>query len=228
MKKRNSLIAEFLGTFALVFFGCLAIIVNDSFGSNLGHIGISIVFGLVVMAMIYSVGNISGAHLNPAVTIGFIFAKRIRLKPALGYIAVQTAGALAAAVVLRLMFPVHPTLGATLPSVSNGAAFVFEFLFSFLLMFVILNISTGHLEKGIMAGVAVGGVITIEALVGGPLTGASMNPARSLGPALLSGQFSSLGIYLLAPVAGTIAASPLCKLIQGDQCCTTSGENCNE
>ncbi|MBN1649079.1 MAG: aquaporin [Spirochaetales bacterium] len=228
MKKLNNLLAEFLGTFALVFFGCLAIIVNDTFVGKLGHIGISLVFGLVVMAMIYSIGNISGAHLNPAVSVCFLFAGRIRLKTVLVYITVQLTGALAASLVLRLMFPDHETLGATLPSVPWGTAFLFEFIFSFILMFVILNVSTGHMEKGIMAGVAVGGTITLEALVGGPLTGASMNPARSLGPALLSGQLASLEIYLLAPLAAAIAASPLCRLIQGNQCCSIPEDKYNE
>ena len=216
----NRYLAEVVGTFALVFAGCGAIIVNDSFGGVLGHVGVSLVFGLVVMSMVYAVGNISGAHINPAVTLGFLFAGRLERPAAFAYFASQFAGAILAALVLRLLFPEHDTLGATLPAVSLMRAFVVETLLTFLLMFVILNVSTGHMEKGIMAGVAVGGTVAMEALVGGPLTGASMNPARSLGPALVSGQFDSLWIYLSAPVLGAYLAYPTCRWIQGEECCT--------
>lgn len=218
-KEINSLIAEAVGTFALVLFGCGAIIVNELYNNPLGHLGICLVFGVVVMAMIYSVGNISGTHLNPAVSIGFFFARRIGLQKALLYIVFQLAGAFLAAFLLRVAFPESESLGATLPSVSWIFAAVIEIILSFILMFVILNVSTGHREKGIMAGVAIGGVIFMEALVGGPLTGASMNPARSLAPALLSLKLDSVWIYLVAPVIGTVLASPFCRLIQGDQCC---------
>lgn len=217
--KGNRYLAEGVGTFALVFAGCGAIIVNDTFGGTLGHLGVSLVFGLVVMAMIYSVGNISGAHINPAVTLGFMFAGRLERRAVPPYIASQLLGALAAALVLRFLFPEHETLGATLPGVSLTRAFVTEVLLSFLLMFVILNISTGHMEKGIMAGVAVGGTVALEALVGGPLTGASMNPARSLGPALVSGHLDAVWIYLTAPVLGMYLAHPTCRWIQGETCC---------
>ncbi len=221
---RNKCIAEGIGTFTLVFAGCGAIVVNDTSGGALGHVGVSLVFGLVVMAMIYSVGNISGAHINPAVTLGFLFAGRFERRMVLPYVGSQLLGAAAAAVVLRLQFPEHPTLGATLPSGGPAGAFAMEVLLSFLLMFVILNVSTGHMEKGIMAGVAVGGTIAFEALVGGPVTGASMNPARSLGPALVSGQLGSLWIYLAAPVVGTFLAHPTCRWVQGGECCATEPE----
>lgn len=215
----NRYIAEGIGTFALVLAGCGAIIVNDSFGGTLGHVGISLVFGLIVMAMIYSIGNVSGAHINPAVTIGFFFAGRISHRLVLPYVGVQIIGAVAAAMVLRLLFPDHGTLGSTLPAMGTARAFSLELLLTFMLMFVILNVSTGHMEKGIMAGVAVGGTVALAALLGGPVTGASMNPARSLGPALVSGDPSSLWIYLTAPIVGAILAHPTCRWIHGRECC---------
>lgn len=221
----NRYIAEGIGTFALVFAGCGAIIVNDTFGGLLGHVGVCLVFGLVVMAMIYAVGNISGAHINPAVTLGFMFAGRLERRAVLPYISSQLLGAVAAALLLRFLFPEHHTLGATLPGVDLLRTFVMEVLLSFLLMFVILNVSTGHMEKGIMAGVAVGGTVALEALLGGPVTGASMNPARSLGPALVAFNLQSLWIYLLAPVVGMFLAHPTCRWIQGGECCGVSSES---
>ena len=215
----NRYIAEVIGTFTLVFAGCGAIVVNDLFGGVLGHIGVCMVFGLVVMAMVYATGNISGAHINPAVTLGFFFAGRLSGSQILPYIVSQLVGAVAAAGVLRLMFPEHATLGATLPAVGLIPAFTMEVLLSFILMFVVLNVSTGHMEKGIMAGVAVGGTVALNAMFGGPLTGASMNPARSLGPALLSQNLDTLWIYLSAPVVGTFLAWPTCRWTQGDECC---------
>jgi aquaporin Z len=215
----NRYLAEGIGTFSLVFAGCGAIVVNDAFGHTLGHTGVSLVFGLIVMAMVYSVGNISGAHINPAVTLGFLFAGRLERREVLPYVGSQLLGAVVAAFLLRCLFPAHQTLGATLPTGSVFRAFTLEMLLSFLLMFVILNVSTGHMEKGIMAGVAVGGTVALEALVAGPVTGASMNPARSLGPALISGHLDSIWIYLTAPIAGTFLAHPMCRWIQGGECC---------
>jgi len=216
---KNRYFAEAIGTFALVFAGCGAITVDTIYKGAIGHLGVSLVFGLVVMAMIYAIGNISGAHLNPAVTLGFLFAGRLDRRRVPAYIGSQAVGALVAAMCLRLLFPDAGTLGATLPTVSPFRAFTVETLLSFLLMFVILNVSTGHMEKGIMAGVAVGGTIALEAIVAGPVTGASMNPARSLAPALVSGQLSSLWIYLTAPVLGAYLAHPTCRWIQGEECC---------
>ena len=197
-------------------------------GGPLGHVGICLVFGLAVMAMIYSVGNISGAHLNPAVTLGFLFARRIGWREVPFYILGQCVGAVAAALLLRLLFPGSETLGATLPKVDPARAFTIEAVLTTILMFVILNVSTGHMEKGIMAGAAIGGTVALAALVGGPVTGASMNPARSLGPALASGQFAGLWIYLLAPVVGAFAAHPTCRWIQGQECCQVGADEEND
>jgi aquaporin Z len=215
----NRYIAEAIGTFALVFAGCGAAVVNETQGGALGHVGVSLVFGLIVMAMIYAVGNISGAHLNPAVTLGFMFAGRFDKRSVPPYIVSQVVGAVAAAALLRFLFPESGALGATVPTVGVPRAFAMETLLSFLLMFVILNVSTGHMEKGIMAGVAIGGTIALEALVGGPVTGASMNPARSLAPALFSGRMDQLWLYLTAPILGTFLARPTCRWIQGPACC---------
>ncbi len=220
----NRYLAECLGTFTLVFAGCGAIITNDLFPDTLGHVGVSMSFGLVVMAMIYAVGNVSGAHLNPAVTLGFVVAGRMKdYKAAGGYILAQVFGAIVAALLLKLILPAHPNLGATLPGISIWGAFLFEIVLTFILMFVILNVSAEYMEKGMMAGVAVGGTVGLEALFAGPLTGASMNPARSLGPALVSGEISVLWLYLLAPVVGAILAAPMCRWIQGERCCGDEG-----
>ena len=221
----NRYLAEGIGTFALVFAGCTAIVVNDTYPDSLGHIGVSLVFGMIVMAMIYSLGNISGAHINPAVTLGFFFAGRLDKKLVLPYILSQLCGAVFAAMLLKVIFPEHQTLGATLPTVAISQAFIIEVVLSFLLMFVILNVSTGHMEKGIMAGVAIGGTVAMDALIGGPMTGASMNPARSFAPALVSGQFQSLWIYVSAPVVGMFLAFPTCRWIQGQSCCTEDQSN---
>lgn len=213
------LAAEALGTFALVFAGTAAIISNDVSGGAVTHVGVSLTFGLVVMAMIYSLGDVSGAHLNPAVTLGFWRARRFPGREVAGYIAAQLIGAFLASGLLRLAFPSHVTLGATLPTGGVFPAALFEFVLTAILMFVILSVSTGAKEKGLMAGVSIGGVIAFEALLGGPISGASMNPARSIAPALLSGHVDSLWIYLAAPIAGAIAAISGCRVVQADGCC---------
>ena len=224
MKSLNQYLAEAVGTFSLVFVGTGSIVVNDLFYGAVSHVGISLVFGLIVVAMIYSIGNISGAHINPAVTIGFFVARGFPLIKTVWYIVFQFAGAIAASLLLKLIFSSHASLGGTVPSGSWVQAFVLEIILTFILMFVILNVSTGAKEKGVMAGVAIGGTVGLMALFAGPVCGASMNPARSLAPALVSLQLSTVWIYLIAPVLGAVLASPFCRLIQGDTCCSNNGE----
>jgi len=201
-------LAEVIGTFILLFAGTGAVIINGVTEGQVTHVGVGLTFGLIVMAMIYALGDISGAHINPAVTIAFWAAGRTPGKEVAPYLVAQVIGAIAASAVLRLLFLEHPDLGATLPAGSWWQSFVLEVLLTFILMFVILNVSTGAKEKGIMAGAAVGAVVALEALFGGPISGASMNPARSLGPALVSGHLESLWIYLTAPILGALLAIP--------------------
>jgi len=205
--------AEFFGTFALVFAGTGAIIVNDVSGGAVTHPGIAITFGLVVLAVIYAIGDISGAHINPAVTVGFWVAGRFPAKDVAPFVGVQLAGAASASALSRMLFPNHDTLGATLPAGSVVQSFVLEIVLTWFLMFVILCVSSGAKEKGIMAGVAIGGVVALEAMFAGPICGASMNPARSLGPALLTPELNHLWIYLTAPVLGAVLAVPLCRVM---------------
>lgn len=219
MKK---LCAEFLGTFGLVFAGTGAIIINQVSGGAITHVGIALTFGLIVLAMIYSFGDVSGAHFNPAVTIAFGFAKRMRMREAPGYIGAQIAGAMAASGVLRLLFPQSETLGATLPAGTAAQSFVLELLLTFFLMMVVLSVSAGAKEKGITAGIAVGAVIALEAMFAGPICGASMNPARSLAPALVGRHLEHLWIYLTAPVLGALLAIPACCAVREVGCCCQS------
>ncbi len=212
-------LAELMGTFALVFAGCGAIVINQVSGGTITHPGIALTFGFIVLALIYTLGDISGAHLNPAVTLNFWLAGRFERAGVLPYIIAQTSGALLACLVLRILFPDHPTLGATLPAGSALQSFVLEFVMTWLLMLVILNVSTGAKEKGITAGIAIGSVIALEAMFGGPISGASMNPARSLAPALISGNLQHIWLYLLAPTAGAALAVFSCRLIREPGCC---------
>lgn len=209
-------LAEIIGTFALVFAGTGAIVINDVQGGVITHVGIALTFGLVVMAMIYAVGDISGAHINPAVTIAFCLARRFDKASVIPYIACQLLGALLASAVLRLMLEGEDfgTLGATLPTGSWIRSFFLEVILTFLLMFVILNVSTGAKEKGIMAGAAIGAVVAFEAMFAGPICGASMNPARSIGPAVVSGTLTHLWLYIVAPTAGASLAVLICGLVQ--------------
>lgn len=211
--------AEFLGTFALVFAGTGAIVINQASGGAVSHVGIALTFGLVVLAMIYAVGDISGAHLNPAVTLGFWMAKRLPGLEVAPYLVSQCGGALLASALMRLLFPSDPLLGATRPAGAAVQTFVLELVMTWLLMFVILNVSTGAKEKGITAGIAVGSVIALEALFGGPISGASMNPARSLAPALVTASLEHLWIYLGAPVLGALLAVPSCRCVHEKGCC---------
>jgi len=216
MKK---LAAEMLGTFALVFAGTGGIVINDISGGTVSHVGIALIFGLVVLAMIYALGDVSGAHLNPAVTLGFFAARRFRGKSVGPYVLAQCAGAILASLSLRLMFPSNSTLGATIPTGPAMQSFVLEALLTFLLMFVILSVSTGSKEKGMLAGVAVGSVIALEALFAGPVSGASMNPARSLAPALVSLRLDHLWVYLAGPALGALAGVLACHCVHDKGCC---------
>jgi aquaporin Z len=198
-------LAECVGTFVLVFAGTGAIVVNDTFGS-VSHVGIALTFGLVVTAMIYAIGDVSGAHINPAVTVGFWVSGRFARQSVVPYVMAQIAGALLASGVLRLAFIEHANLGATLQAGSWPQSFLFEFLLTAILMFVILRVACGSKETGIMAGVAIGATVGLEATFAGPVCGASMNPARSIAPALISGTFQHLWIYVVATVAGAIFA----------------------
>lgn len=214
-------LAEVIGTFGLVFAGCGAIVINQLQDGAITHVGIALTFGLIVMVMIYALGEISGAHMNPAVTLGFWTAKRFPLKEVAPYIAAQCLGSILACLVLKILFFEHDTLGATLPTGDWWKSFVLEFILTFLLMFVVLNISTGAKEKGIMAGAAIGGMVALEAMFAGPICGASMNPARSLGPALVSGHLEFLWLYLVATTAGALFAVPIHFAIYGSEAPST-------
>lgn len=198
----RKLLAEAFGTFSLVLAGTGAIVINDVSGGTVTHVGIALTFGLIVLAMIYAIGDVSGCHLNPAVTLGFCSAGRFSMANVPGYLLSQGVGAILASATLRVLFPSHRTLGATLPAGPDWQSFVLELLLTMILMFVVLRVSSGSKEKGMLAGVAVGAVIALEALFAGPISGASMNPARSFAPAALSGHVQQVWIYLLAPTLG--------------------------
>ena len=212
-------IAELIGTFTLVFCGCGAIVTNEFSDGTVTHSGIALTFGLVVMSLIYAFGEISGAHFNPAVTIAFTYAKKFPLKEVPKYIIAQCLGAILAAIILLILFPDNEFLGTTLPKIDVWRVFLFEVILTFFLMLVIINVSTGSKESGIMAGIAIGGVVWLEAQFAGPLTGASMNPARSIGPAIVSGHIEHLWLYIFAPILGAILAVISCKLVKDEQCC---------
>jgi aquaporin NIP len=215
----NKLLSELLGTFVLVFAGTGAIVINEVSGGVIGHAGIALTFGLVVMAMIYTFGDVSGAHLNPAVTLAFAAARRFAWKDVPGFIGAQIGGACLASGVLRLLFPTNVKLGATLPFGAAMQSFILEVILTAILLLTILRVSTGAKEKGITAGIAIGGVIALEAMFAGPICGASMNPVRSLAPALISGHFEHLWIYLMAPTLGALLAVPLCLGVRDPGCC---------
>ncbi len=207
--------SEYLGTFGLVFAGTGAIIINDISGGVITHLGIGLVFGLIIMTMIYALGEVSGAHFNPAVSFGFWLAKRLPSGELIPFVISQVLGALTASIFLKVIFPLHKTLGTTMPHfVSATGDFFLETILTFFLMFVIIHVSQGAKEKGLMAGVAIGGMVALEAIFAGPITGASMNPARSLAPALVSGQVDFLWIYLTAPFLGAAVAVGVSYLIK--------------
>jgi aquaporin Z len=199
-------LAESIGTFALVFCGTGSMIVNDLTQGSVTHVGIAITFGAIVMAMIYAFGNISQAHINPAVSIAFSITDRFDRKDLLGYITFQLLGALLASGLLKILFTDHPTLGATIPIGSWQQSFLLEIILTYLLMIVILFVSqTESMEQ--FTGIAVGATVMLESMFAGPICGASMNPARSIAPAIISGNLSHLWIYISAPIIGGILAS---------------------
>jgi aquaporin NIP len=209
--------AEGLAAFALVFAGCGAIVTNARYPESLGTVGIALVFGLVIMVMVYATGHLSGAHINPAVTIAFTVTRHFPAREAVAYIAAQLAGASLAALLLLAIWPSQPAgLGATTPSVGAGSAFAYELVMTGFLMFVIMAVATDTRAVGPAAAIAIGGVIGLDALFGGPVTGASMNPARSLGPALVAGEWRDFWVYTGTPVVGAALGGLAYQLVRGE------------
>jgi aquaporin Z len=207
--------AEFFGTFCLVLVGTGAIVVNDVSGGGVTPVGVALCFGLVVLAMILSVGDVSGSHINPAVTCGLCAAGWFPAAHVIPYVVSQCVGAIAASGLLRLLFPQHATLGATLPSGSEPQAFCVEVLLTAILMFTILNVSARPLVRLLTVASAVGAVIAMAALWAGPVCGASLNPARSLAPALLTATYTSLWLYLVAPLCGAAVGVVAWRAVRG-------------
>lgn len=205
--------AELIGTFILVFSGTGAIVINELYGS-VTHLGVGLTFGLVVMVIIYSIGETSGAHINPAVSIAFWVSKRMDGKEVLPYILFQLLGAFLASFTIKILFPESNLLGATLPVGSWEQSFVLEFILTFILMFVILQVSSGSKETGTMAGIAIGAIVGLEAIFAGPVCGASMNPARSIAPAVIAGNLTHLWLYVAATTLGAVASVGAYKLIK--------------
>ena len=208
-------LSEGLGTFALVFFGCGAIAVGAQSG-QLGHPAVAVAFGLVIAVMIYALGHISGAHFNPAVSIGFAVGRHFPWSRAATYSLVQVAGATLGALALRVTLGAEADLGVTQPSGSELQSLAWEALLTFFLMLVITAVATDTRAVGEAAALAIGGTVALGALVGGPISGASMNPARSLGPALVAGELTAIWIYLIGPVAGAIGAALVYRYLRGE------------
>ena len=212
--RHPKLVAEVFGTFCLVFFGCGAA-ASVRVGGTIGAVGVALAFGLIVLAMVYALGHISGAHINPAVTLGFWASGRMSAAEVGRYAAAQLAGAALAAVLLLLFFPAGAVKAAlTVPSIVPLKAVALEFVLTAVLMFVVLAVAIDNRAQGVMAGVAIGAVIAVEALVAGGLTGASMNPARSFGPALALWSFQSHWIYWIGPLGGAFAGARLYRLVR--------------
>ncbi len=208
--------AEALAAFMLVFAGCGAIVADARYDGALGAVGVALTFGLVIMAMVYATGHLSGAHVNPAVTVAFTLTRHFPARDALAYVAAQLAGAIAAALVLLAVWSDAPAqLGATVPSVGAGSALVYEAVLTAALMFVIMAVATDTRAVGAGAAIAIGGTVALDALAGGPVTGASMNPARSLGPALAAGEWSDFWIYLAGPLTGAALGALAYQLVRG-------------
>jgi aquaporin NIP len=210
--------AEALAAFALVFAGCGAIVANAQYDDALGAVGVSLVFGLIIMVMVYATGHLSGAHINPAVTVAFTLSRHFPARDAAAYIAAQLGGATAGALLLLAVWPDQPAnLGATVPSVGAGSAFVYELVLTAFLMFVIVAVATDTRAVGAAAAIAIGGTVGLDALFGGPVTGASMNPARSFGPALAAGEWTDFWLYVLGPLAGATLGAFAYQLVRGDR-----------
>jgi MIP family channel proteins len=210
------LAAEFIGTFALVLAGAGAIVIAADQPGSISHEGISATFGLVIMAMIYATGHISGAHFNPGVTVAFALTRHFSVRDVAPYVAVQCAAAIAAAAVLRALFGNLANLGATLPAGSEAQSFALEAILSFILMFVIMAVATDSRAIGQAAAIAIGGTVALEALFAGPISGASMNAARSLGPAVVSGNLDHLWLYLVATPIGAVLGALAYTLVRGE------------
>lgn len=208
--------AEAIGAFGLVFVGCGAVVTDAITSGAVGHVGISLTFGLIITAMIYALGHISGAHFNPAVTIAFTAARHFPLALAPLYLAAQFAGAVAASAALRLLFGPVANLGATIPRAGAGQSLLLEGILTFFLMFVIMAVATDTRAVGQAAALAIGGTVALSALFAGPISGASMNPARSLGPALISGTWHAQWLYFVGPVAGALLGALTYQLVRGD------------
>jgi aquaporin NIP len=209
--------AEGLAAFALVFAGCGAVVANVQYDDALGTVGVSLVFGLIIMVMVYATGHLSGAHINPAVTIAFTLSRHFPTRDAAAYVVAQLAGATAGALLLLAVWPDQPgALGATVPSVGAGSAFVYELVLTAFLMFVIMAVATDTRAVGAAAAIAIGGTVGLDALFGGPVTGASMNPARSFGPALAAGEWHDFWIYVAGPIAGAGIGALAYQLVRGD------------
>jgi aquaporin NIP len=206
-------LAEFIGTFILVFVATGAVIVNDTSGGVVTHVGIAIATGLVVMVVVYSIGDVLGSHINPAVTLGFMLASRFPPSRFIQYLFAQCLGAVLASLLLAYLFSEHTNLATTVPSGPVLQSFLMELIITFIFMFIILSVSTGSMEKGIMAGSAIGAFVALAVLFAGPVSGASMNPARSLAPALVTMELSYLWIYLTAPFIGSAVAVVAFRLV---------------
>lgn len=215
MNHAHQLGAEAIGTFGLVFAGTGAIIINNQTGA-LGHTGIAITFGLIVMVMIYATGHISGAHLNPAVTLAFAITRHLPWPRAAGYWLAQLSGALFASLLLRALFGATAHLGATVPRGSASQSLVLEIVLTFFLMFVIMAVATDTRAVGQAAAIAIGGTVGLDAMFAGPISGASMNPARSLAPALVSWTWEAQWLYVLGPAAGAVLGALAYQLVRGE------------
>ena len=214
---RRRCLAEAVSAFTLVFAGCGAIVADHERGGSLGTLGIAAAFGLAIMGMIYATGHVSGAHINPAVTIAFAVTRHFPVRDAVAYVPAQLGGAVGGALALRAAWSGTPAdLGATAPSVGTGPALLSELLLTAVLMFVITAVATDTRAIGAAAAIAVGGTVALDALIGGPVTGASMNPARSFGPAVVAPAWTDLWIYIVAPVGGAVLGAFLYGVLRSE------------